>query len=190
MLTGIGYQSQIERQVMDAGYLHGQKFLSLKQVVEVCLRMDAVDVAAVRVDGGEIVFPFLIAHIHCALIGKEHRIAAVACRHDAVEHIDTALDGFQDILGGTNTHQITRTILGQDSVDNLYHVVHHLSGFAYGQTTDGGTTAVVETAEHIADVLGCILSKILIGTALNDGEQSLGITVKGFCLIETLDATL
>ena len=190
MLTGIGYESQVEGQVVDAGYLHGQQLLGLEEVVEVGLGVDAVDVAAIGIDGREVVFPLLVAHVHRAFVGEEHGVAAIAGGHDAVEHIDASFDGLEDVLGGAYAHQIAGTVLGQDVVDHLDHVVHHLRGFAYGQTTDGGSTTVVETAEYIADVLGGILAQILIGTALNDGEQRLGVAVKGFSIIKTLDATL
>ena len=39
-------------------------------------------------------------------------------------------------------------------------------------------------------MLGCILTQILIGTTLHDGEEGLIITIEWFCLIETLHTTL
>ncbi len=37
MMAGIGYETQIERQVVDAGYLHRQQLLCLEEVMEVGL---------------------------------------------------------------------------------------------------------------------------------------------------------
>lgn len=35
MMAGIGHEAQIEREVVDAGYLHRQQLLGLEEVVEV-----------------------------------------------------------------------------------------------------------------------------------------------------------
>ena len=51
MLSGVGDQAQVEGQVVYGGYLQGQEFLGLEKVVQVGLCVQAVDVAAVRVDG-------------------------------------------------------------------------------------------------------------------------------------------
>lgn len=99
MLTGISNQSQVESKVVDRGNLHGKQFLRLEQMMEICLRVYAVDITSVRVDGGEVGFPFLVAHVHGTLIGEQHRIASITGRHDTVEHIDTTLYRLKDVLG-------------------------------------------------------------------------------------------
>ena len=146
MLAGIGDQTQIEGEVMDAGNLHGQQLLRLEQVVQVGLGVDAVNIAAVGVDGREVVLPLLVAHVHGTFVGEQHGVATIACRHDAVKHVHTALDGFQDVLRCTHPHQVAGTVLGQDVVDDLYHLVHHLRGLAYGQTANAGAATVVQAS--------------------------------------------
>ena len=47
----VGDETEVEREVVDAGNLHCEQLLRLKQVVEVSLRIDAVDIATVGVDG-------------------------------------------------------------------------------------------------------------------------------------------
>ena len=39
-------------------------------------------------------------------------------------------------------------------------------------------------------MFSCLLTQILIGTPLYDGEQALLVAIERFCLIETLDATV
>ena len=51
MMACIGHQSQIEGQVVYRGNLHGQQLLSLEQMVQVGLRVDAVNLAPIGVNG-------------------------------------------------------------------------------------------------------------------------------------------
>ena len=190
MLSGIAHQSQIECQIVYRGNLHGQQFLSLKQVVQVSLGVYAVDFAAIRIDRREIVLPLLVAHVHRAFVGKEHGVSAVTGWHHAVEHIHAALNAFENVLRCTNAHQVTWARLGQNLIYHLNHLVHHLSRLAYGQTADRGTTAIVKLAQHVANMLGCILAQVLIGTTLNDREQRLVVAVQGLGLVESLNAAL
>ena len=121
---------------MDTGNLHRQEFLSLKEMVEIGFRVEAVGLAAIGINRGEVCFPLLIAHIHRAVVSEEHRIATVTGRHHTVEHIYAALNGFENVLRRTYTHQITGLVFGQNFVDYLDHLIHHLSGFAHCQSTD------------------------------------------------------
>lgn len=44
--AGIGNEAQVEGEVMDAGYLHGQQLLGLEQVMQVSLAVPAYRLAA------------------------------------------------------------------------------------------------------------------------------------------------
>ena len=125
MLTCVSDKSQVEGEVMDTGYLHGQQLLSLEEVVEIGLGVYTVYFAAIRIDRREVVLPLLVAHVHGSLIGEEHSIATITGGHDTVEHVDATLDGLEDVLWGAYPHQVTGTVLGQNLIDNLDHVVHH-----------------------------------------------------------------
>ena len=183
-------QSQVESQIVYRSYLHGQQLLSLEQVVQIGLRVYAVNVATVGVDGREVVLPLLVAHVHRSLIGEQHRIATIAGGHDAVEHVDATLNGLQDVLWCTDAHQVARTVLGQDVVDHLNHLVHHLRRFTDSQSTDACTASVVQLAQHVTDMLGSVLSEVFIGAALHNGEQRLVVAIQRFRLVEALHATL
>ena len=141
--------------------------------------MYTVYFAAIRIDRREVVLPLLVAHVHGSLIGEEHSIATITGGHDTVEHIDATLDGLEDVLWGAYPHQVTGTVLGQNLIDNLDHVVHHLCGLSYSQSANRGSTTVVQTTQHVADMLGSILSQVFVSTALHDGEECLVIAVKG-----------
>ena len=183
-------QSEVEGQIVYRGYLHGQQLLGFEQVVQIGLRVDAVNVAAFGVYGREVVLPLLVAHVHRTLVGEEHGVAPIAGRHHAVEHVDTTLNGFQDVLGRTHTHQVARTVLGQDVVDHLNHLVHHLRRLANSQSANAGAASVVQLAQHVTDMLGSVLSEVFIGAALYDGKQCLVVAIQRFRLVEALHATL
>ena len=42
MRARVGDQSEVERQIVDGGYLHGQQLLGLEEVVQIGFRVDAV----------------------------------------------------------------------------------------------------------------------------------------------------
>ena len=101
--------------------------------MEVGTSVLAVDGAgAVGVDGCEVGGPFGIAHIEGAFAGEEHGVAPVAAGHHTVKLIHTEGDGLENVLRGAHTHEIAGTVLGEDAVDEVYHLIHHLSGFAHG----------------------------------------------------------
>ena len=142
MLACISDKSQVEGEVMDTGYLHGQQFLSLEKVVEIGLGVYTVYFAAIRIDRREVVLPLLVAHVHGSLIGEEHGVATISGGHDTIEHVDATLDGLEDVLWGAYPHQVTGTVLGQNLIDDLDHVVHHLCGLSYSQSANRGPTTV------------------------------------------------
>src|ERR1044071_3197308 len=58
--------------------------------------------------------------------GEEVAVARVAGRQDTVEHVDALGDGFEDVLGGADTHQVMRPVLGELRRDVMNHRIHHL----------------------------------------------------------------
>ena len=182
---GVGDEPQVEGEVVDAGYLHRQQLARLEEVVEVGLGGDAVDLAARGVEGREVGLPLLVAHVHRALVGEEHGVAAVARGHHAVEHIDTAGDALQQVLGRAHTHEVARLVLGQDGVDDLDHLVHHLGGLAHGQSANG-----IALGALVGDVLSRLAPQVGIGAALDDRKEGLGVAVEGLGLAETLEAAV
>ena len=123
---------------MDGCNLHGQQFLADKQVAQVSLCVDAVDEAfAILLDRGEIVGPFLVAHIHDAVGGEQHAVAPVAGGHNAIHHVDTTVDCFEYVGRCAHPHEVSWPVGWKDFVYHLDHVIHGFGRFAHGQAADG-----------------------------------------------------
>ena len=172
MCARVTHKTQVESKVVDGCNLHGQQLLGFEQVVQVGFRVNAVDGTPFWIDGGEVGLPFLVPHVHGAFIRKKHGIPAIAGRHDAVEHVDTTFNSFKNVLRRADAHQVARLVFWQDFVYHLNHVVHDLSRFAYGQSTNG-----IAVSSLVGHILGGFLSQVFKGAALNNGEQRLLVTV-------------
>ena len=180
------HEPEIEGEVVDRGYLHGQQLLADEEMAEVGAGVYAVDVArTVGIDGREIVGPFLVAHVHDAVGGEEHAVAAVACRHHAVHHVDAAVDGFEDVGGGAHAHEIAGLVGGEYLVDHLDHLIHPLGGLAYGQTAYG-----VAVGAEVADEFCRLAAQVGEPHALHYGEIGLRIAVEAFGLLIAFPAAL
>ena len=125
-----------------------------------------------RIDGREVVRPLAVLDVDDTFGGKQHPVAAVAGRHHAVHHVDTAVDGFQDVGRRADAHQVAGSVGRQDGADLLDHLVHHLMWLAHGQTSDG-----VPLRSDRSDLLGRDPAQVGVHRALHDGEQGLRITV-------------
>ena len=185
VLAGVAHQAQIEGKVVDARDLEGKQLLCLEQVMEVGLAVETVEGAARGVDGGEVVLPFLVAHVHRALVGEEVGVATVTGGHHAVEHVDAALDCLQDVLGGAHAHQVAGAVLGKDAVHHFDHLIHHLRGLADGKTADG-----VTVGSFVGGMQGGIGAKVLVSAALHDGKQALAVAVERCGLFHATHATV
>ena len=184
MVASLAHEPQVEGQVVDAGNLHGEDFLGNEQVAHIGLAVHPVHYrGAILLQGREIVCPLLVAHVHDAVAGEEHSVAAVARGHDAIHHIDTAVDGLKDVGGRAHTHQVTRTVSRQDVVDNLNHLIHHLGGLSHREAADG-----IAVSAQVGNKLGGFLTQVLVHTTLDDGEIGLGVAISGLGVIEVLPA--
>ena len=185
MLTSVSNETKIERQVVDAGNLHSQQLLRLEQMVEVSLGVDAVYIATVRVDRREVHLPLLVSQVHGTFVSEEHSVATITSRHHAVEHVDTTLYAFEDILWSAHTHEVARLVFWQYLVYHLYHLVHYLGRFAHGKSANGITISTL-----VCNELSSFLTKVFECTSLNNREQALSMTIKRFGFVESLEATV
>ena len=115
---------------------------------------------------------------------EQHTVTAVAGGHHAVHHIDTAVDGLEYVGRRAHAHQIAGTVLWQDIVDNLNHLIHHLGGLAHGKTADG-----VAVSAQVGDKLGRFLTQVFIDATLHDGEIGLAVAIMGLGVLEMFPAT-
>ena len=107
---------EVECEIVNRSYLKCQEFFALKEVMQISAGVAVVDrCRAFRIDGREVVRPFGVAEIDNALPGEDLSVAAVARRHDAVEHIDTAFDAFENVHRRTHAHQVARAVFGVES---------------------------------------------------------------------------
>ena len=90
-----------------------------------------------------------------------------------------------DIYGGADSHQIAGLVFGKNLVDNLYHLVHLIYRFAYGQTAD-----CISIRSFGGDEFSGLLTQILINTSLHDGEERLVVAVFRFSFVKTLNTTI
>ena len=182
MLARFAHEPEIEREVVDTGYLHGEEFFGFEEMVQIGAAVLRVHKGvAAGVYGREVVRPFGVAHVEHALGGKEHGVAAVARGHHAVEHIHAALYGFEDIYRRANAHEIARAVGGQNVIHHLNHFVHLFRRLAHGQSADG-----VALRAEVAHELGTLAAQLGIDATLHDGEECLAVTVFRFCFMKTL----
>ena len=107
MEARFAYQPKVKSEVVDGANLQAQNFLGTYKVVEVSEGVDSVGLGGARgVDGLEAALPLLVFDIDCAFSGEQQSVTSIERGHNAVEHIDSALDSFEDILGCSHTHQI------------------------------------------------------------------------------------
>ena len=143
MLSCLRNKVKIEAEVMNTQYLQSEHFFGVDEVSYVCSGVLVVHVTvACRVEFGEVIFPFLIAHIHYALSRENHAVSSVACWHNAVEHIHTALNRFEDIPWCADAHEVARFGGGEYIVNNLYHLVHLFGWFTDSESSDSVAVTV------------------------------------------------
>ena len=138
---------------------------------------------AVGVNGRKVVGPLGVAHVEDSFCREEHGVASVPCRHDTVEHVNAAFDGFEDVDGCSDAHEVAWAVGGKNVVDNLNHLIHHLRRFAYGQSADSVAFGV-----ELSDEAGTLLTQVFVRAALYDREERLRIAVVRFRLAETFHA--
>ena len=97
---------------------------------------------------------------------KDAPVAAIARRHHAVEHVDTARDRLEQVVGGADAHQIARLVARQRRRDRLDHRQHHLLRLANREAANRvtGKANVNERARVFEPQSGII-------AALHDAEQ-------------------
>ncbi len=120
-----GDKPQVESEIVYARDLHGKQLLRLEKVVQIRLCRDAVYLAtAVFVNRREVHLPFLVAHVHRALIGEEHGVASVVSASRSGTYPHSSLNALKDVLRSAYSHQVTWLVLGQNLVNHLYHLIH------------------------------------------------------------------
>ena len=99
---------------------------------------------------------------------KKRAVAGISRRHHAVEHIHAASDIFDEILGRTDPHQISRARRIDVWHHGLYGFVHQLVFLAHAKPSDRKPVKA-----HLAQRFGAKFARLRIGAALDDTEDVL-----------------
>src|ERR1700722_11928315 len=108
-----------------------QHFLRSEQMVDIGARIALTGrTAAFFINWARITKMPCITNINRSAPCKTLPCTARARRHDAIEHVDTALYSTHNIIGLTNPHQITWLIVRQMRHSHIQHAEHFLLPFA------------------------------------------------------------
>lgn len=95
-------------------------------------------------------------------------MAAVTGGEDAVEKINSAFDGFEEVGGGSDSHEVAGFGGGDEGGDGFEHVIHFGVWFTNGESADG-VSGEVEGEE----LVGGHFTEAFVGGALDDAEEPL-----------------
>lgn len=99
---------------------------------------------------------------------KQRAVARIACRNDAVEHIQAGTHGLDDILWPAHAHQVARPILRQQAGRGSGNGVQHRLPL-----TDTEPSNSESFKRHLPHFIDTPTTEIFVHTALYDAEQQL-----------------
>src|SRR5690606_4153548 len=115
-----------------------EDLVALLQMAQIGARVVAARVAvAARIDRTRIRTEAAVADIDHAFAREQLAIARVARRNDAVEHVDAAGDGGDEIARRPDAHEVARTILRQMRLERLEDLEPLGLGFPDREPADG-----------------------------------------------------
>ncbi len=79
---------------------------------------------AVGIERSEIFLVDGITQSHRSTAGEGHRVATVASRHDAIEHVDAPTDGLKNVLGSPHSHQVSRLVFREQRDGAIKSSIH------------------------------------------------------------------
>ena len=181
MRAGLADKVEIECEVMLARNHPGEHLPGNEEMAQVGLGVSMVNKGcARRVQRTEIVLPLLVAHVHYAVPGEEHPVAAVSRGHHAVEHIHSPCDALQDVRGGADSHQVTGAVRRKKGAYQFQHLIHLLRGLPHCQTANGIAVGI-----ELNRMFHRLLAQVRIHASLDYGEVALAIAVEGLGFPET-----
>ena len=101
-------------------------------------------------------------------------MARHASGQDAIEHIDSASDGVDDVIRVTDAHQIASFVLGQQRRGVLNNGVLHLGRLADADATNGDSVE-----GEVGDVCRAFFAHVEVDPALYDSEDGLTFFTRG-----------
>ena len=150
-----------------------QKFSGHEEMAQICAGEPLASVAIASFFDGTIIGRMTtVLDLQVSMASKEHSVAGIAGRDDAIEHVHAHLDPLYKVFRSAHAHQVTgefmRKVWGQVS----YDLQHGFFGLADGEAADGIT---IKT--NLEQLFQTLLAKVEVNAALDDPEE---------CLIRTL----
>ena len=154
---------------MHHGKAHGQHLFRFEQVAQIGAGISPADRAvALRVDRLLIALILLIFDIDHARPREQVSVAAVACRHDTVEKVHAARDGFDDVPRCADAHQVARLVGRHIGLDGGNGIIHLLCRLPHREAADRITGQI-----EVCDLLHMLNAQIVKNGALIDAEEHL-----------------
>ena len=159
----------IEREIVDTEEVPAEVLAGFREMVEVAARVVLACVAVtVGVDGLFRKFVHGARQLEFSLRSEDRAALGELGGNDTVKHVHAAMDGFEEIDGGTDAHEIARNVLWKVIGNKAGELVALGVGLPDSEAADGET---VETER--AQELGALLAEIMVAGALHDAEEGL-----------------
>ena len=124
------------------------------------------------VDGPRIAHMAGVAHVQRPVAQEGQGRAPAARRHNAVEHVDSAPDGADDIGRFPDAHQIARLCERQGGHGEIERAEHQVLSLAHGKTSDR-----YSVERHGGKNPGGFQTQILVNPALIDSENAVAVAI-------------
>lgn len=131
-------------EVMQGKELSSKQFSRLEKMSEISER---IRFRYVRFELGQHRYPaffksvFFIGYLHVSKARHRHFMTPEARGQNAVEHVDSAVNAFDEVFRSSNAHEVPRLVgreMGRDGIENGEHFFFR---FPYRQSADGHTDA-------------------------------------------------
>ena len=159
----------IEREIVDTEEVPAEVLAGFREMVEVAARVVFARVAVtVGVDGLFRKFVHGARQLEFSLRGEDRAALGELGGNDTVKHVHAAMDGFEEIDGRTDAHEIARNVLWKVIGNKAGELVALGVGLPDSEAADGETVEAERAQE-----LGALLAEIMVAGALHDAEEGL-----------------
>ena len=169
-LADLPHHLVIEEDVVLAEERPAERLLGLGEVMQIAARILGADRALAQ--GVDLLLRELIdraAQLQDATRGIRRSELGDFVRDDAVEHVDAAVDGFEEVERGADAHQVARLVVREHRRGDLTRVFALGLAFADREAADG------EPVEgQLGQAVGADLAEVGVEGALDDREHRLG----------------
>ena len=167
VLAGLAGEAEVEMEVVDREQAQTEDFLGFHQVAQVGAGEIFAGVAlAAFLDRGGVLGERGVFEIEGSAGGEGGAVAGEAGGENAVEHIHTAGDHFEDLRRGAEAHGVARVGFRQEGNGILDGGEHLGFGFADTDTADG-----VSVESNLHQRAGAFFAEVGVGGALDDSKN-------------------